>query len=98
MKYKVIWVKDAVEDLQKIYKFLRAKSLKSANEATRVIEQSTKKLQLFALIGKPVEDMQNYYDLSVPHSSYGYKIRYRVQDNYVYIIHVKHFRELDDKQ
>jgi len=96
MKYDIIWSKTSLANLRTIHQFLRKKSLNTANKATVIIERSTKKLQSFPLIGKPVETLKNYYDIPIPFASYGYRMRYKVQNRTVYIVYIKHFRELDD--
>jgi len=96
MKYTIFWLKSAVRDLQRVRNFLKNISPNSANNAATQINQYTQKLAMFPLVGKPVEMLEGYYDLFIPFAAAGYSLRYRVYKQAVYVIFIKHSKELND--
>jgi len=95
MKYTIFWSKSAVRDLQRARDFLKNISPNAANNAATQINQYTQKLAMFPLAGKPVEMLEGYYDLFIPFAA-GYTLRYRVYKQAVYVIFIKHSKELND--
>ena len=95
MKYTIFWSKSAVRDLQRARDFLKNISPNAANNAATQINQYTQKLAMFPLAGKPVEMLEGYYDLFIPFAA-GYSLRYRVYKQAVYVIFIKHSKELND--
>lgn len=95
MKYTIFWSKSAVRDLQRVRDFLKNISPNAANNAATQINQYTQKLAMFPLAGKPVEVLESYYDLFIPFAA-GYTLRYRVYKQAVYVIFIKHSKELND--
>ncbi|BBB57622.1 plasmid stabilization protein (plasmid) [Candidatus Megaera polyxenophila] len=95
MKYTIFWSKSAVRDLQRVRDFLKNISPNAANNAATQINQYTQKLAMFPLAGKPVEMLEGYYDLFIPFAA-GYSLRYRVYKQAVYVIFIKHSKELND--
>ena len=95
MKYTIFWSKSAVRDLQRVRDFLKNISPNAANNAATQINQYTQKLAMFPLAGKPVEVLEGYYDLFIPFAA-GYTLRYRVYKQAVYVIFIKHSKELND--
>jgi hypothetical protein len=47
------------------------------------------------LLGKPVEELEDFYDLFIEFGASGYHLRYKLFNEKIYIIHIKHSRELD---
>jgi plasmid stabilization system protein ParE len=95
MKYTIFWSKSAVRDLQRVRDFLKNISPNAANNAATQINQYTQKLAMFPLVGKPLEMLEGYYDLFIPFAA-GYSLRYRVYKQAVYVIFIKHSKELND--
>jgi plasmid stabilization system protein ParE len=93
--YKIFWLQSAVNDLDRLKYALADASQVVANKAVSAIKKSTNKLKDFPLIGTPVDDLEGFYDLFIEFGAYGYHLRYRFFKEKVYIVHVKHMRELE---
>ena len=96
MKYTIFWSKSAVRDLQRVRDFLKNISPSAAKKAAKQINQYTQKLAMFPLAGKPVDMLEDYYDLFIPFAAGGYNLRYRVHKQSIYVIFIKHSKELND--
>ena len=92
----LIWSPRAVEDVQRLYRFLLSKNPDAAGRAVKAIREGVKVLTLQAKIGRPVENMPDEYRewlISFGHS--GYVARYRIQaDESIMILAVRHQKEL----
>jgi len=60
--------------------------------------QATEKLSKVPHIGKPVHDLQDYRDLYVKFGAAGFVIRYRTHQDQIYIVHIRHYREVSFDQ
>ena len=96
MKYTIFWSKSAVRDLQRVRDFLKNISPTAAKKVAEQINQYTQKLAIFPLAGKPVEMLEGYYDLFIPFAAGGYNLRYRVYKQSIYVMFIKHSKELND--
>ena len=96
MKYTIFWSRSSIRDLQRVRDFLKNISPNSSKKAAEQINQYTQKLALFPLAGKPVEMLEGYYDLFIPFAAGGYNLRYRVHKQSIYVIFIKHSKELND--
>jgi len=92
--FEIFWLDSAVNDLVRLKGFLSEINPLAANKAALIIKDATNKLQEFPLIGKSVEELEDFYDLFVEFGAHGYHLRYRVFHKKVYIIHIKHTKEL----
>ena len=95
--HKIFWLDSAVNDLVRLKGFLLDASPKAAVKGALLIKNATNKLQEFPLIGKPVEELKDFYDLFIEFGVHGYHLRYKVLNNKVYIVHIKHTKELTFK-
>ena len=96
MKYTIFWSRSVIRDLQRVRDFLKNISPTAAKKAAEQINQYTQKLAIFPLAGKPVEMLEGYYDLFIPFAAGGYTLRYRVYKQSIYVIFIKHSKELND--
>ena len=96
MKYTIFWSRSSIRDLQRVRDFLKNISPIASKKAAEQINQYTQKLALFPLAGKPVEMLEGYYDLFIPFAAGGYNLRYRVYKQSIYVIFIKHSKELND--
>lgn len=93
--FEIFWIDSAVSDLVRLKKFLAANNPRAAHKAVTLIKNSTGKLKEFPLIGEPVEGLKEFYDLFIEFGAAGYHVRYKVISQKVYIIHIKHTKELE---
>lgn len=94
MKYTIFWSRSSIRDLQRVRDFLKNISPTAAKKAAEQINQYTQKLAIFPLAGKPVEMLEGYYDLFIPFAAGGYNLRYRVYKQSIYVMFIKHSKEL----
>jgi toxin ParE1/3/4 len=92
--HKILWLESAVNDLVRLRAFLLEVSPSAAAKIALTITNATNKLQEFPLIGKPVEGLEDFYDIFIEFGAGGYHLRYKVSRAKVYIVYIKHTREL----
>jgi plasmid stabilization system protein ParE len=90
---KILWLKSAVDDLVRLKKFIADDNPIAAKKAATEIKRSVKTLIEFPMLGKPVEGLMDYRDLMLNFGTSGYVLRYRLYENVIYIVHIKHCRE-----
>ena len=91
---RLIWLNSAVDDLCRLREFLGQKNMMAANKAANKIIESTNILIQHPNLGKPVSDLPDYRDFAIPFGAKGYVLRYRLSDNKLYIVHIKHYNEV----
>ncbi len=94
---KIIWLESAANDLVCFRKFIAEKNPIAAKNAADIIRSTVKLLANNSDIGKPVSNLAPYRDVLARFGAGGYVIRYRVNNDAVYIVHVRHYRENDFK-
>jgi len=92
---EIFWLDSALDDLVRLRSFLADVNPVAASKAAVAIITATNKLKEFPAIGKPVDELEGFYDLTIKFGSNGYNLRYRVLYEKIYIVHIKHSRELD---
>ena len=92
---KVIWVESAVNDLVRLKEFIDINNPAAAKRAALAIRSATEELAEFPLLGKPVKDLLDYRDLFIKFGVSGYILRYKVSDEALYILYIRHAREID---
>jgi len=65
-KYQLIWVKEAISDLEECREFLKSKNPKAAKNATKRIIEVTKLLLEQPYLGHPIDDMPEFQKISIP--------------------------------
>lgn len=92
---RLIWSPTALQDVQRIYRFLAPKNLDAAKRAVKAIRLGGKVLEQQPGLGRPVEDMDDEFrDWIIDFGDGGYVARYRVDPKSVIILAVRHQREL----
>ena len=92
---KIEWLPGAVFDLQRLREFILPHNADAARRAVSVIRKAVSMLHPNVFIGKPVEDMPDFRDIVIPFGSSGYVLRYRIENNTVLIVAVKHGKVAD---
>jgi plasmid stabilization system protein ParE len=90
---ELVWLDSAVNDLQRLHDFLLTKSPDAAQRAVKVIREATVQLLSLPNIGKPDQDLPDFRDLHIRFGTAGYVLRYRVQTDIIYVVHLRHYRE-----
>ena len=94
---ELIWLDSAVNDLVRLRQFIAEKNPEAAGRAAKTISQNTHLLRENPHIGKPVIDLPEFRDHYIRFGAGGYILRYRIDLEIVYIVHLRHYRESNFK-
>jgi plasmid stabilization system protein ParE len=87
------WLPGAILDLQRLREFLRPLNIEAGNKAVTAIKAAVKLLTPHHY-GKPAEGLPDYYDVVIPFGASGYVLRYRVEGDMIFIVALKHTKEV----
>ena len=90
---KVVWLRQAQDDIKRLYDFLLDKEPVAAERAVRVIQLGARKLVDFPHIGRPMGDETERRELFIPFGAGAYVLRYRIHSDTIVVIRVWHSRE-----
>jgi len=91
---RLIWSPQALQDVQRGYHFLAPKNLDAAKRAVKAIRPGVRVLEQQPGMGRPVEDMDDEFrDWIIDFGDTGYVVRYRVDQQSVIILAVRHQKE-----
>jgi plasmid stabilization system protein ParE len=92
---EVKWLPEALDDLERLFEFLREKNPDAAARAAQTILDGASLLVTSPRLGRPMPDRTGRRELFVPFASGAYVLRYMLeQDKTPVIIRVWHSREL----
>ena len=92
---RLIWSPKALQDVQRVYRFLASENPDAAKRAVRAIRQGVRVLEQQSAMGRPVEDMEDEFrDWVIDFGDSGYVVRYRVDLQSVIILAIRHQREV----
>ena len=92
---RLIWSPSALLDVQRLYRFLAPKNSEAAKRAVQAIRQGVKVLEQQPGLGRPVEDMDvEFRDWIIDFGESGYVARYRVDQQSITILAVRHQKEV----
>lgn len=92
---RLIWSPSALLDMQRLYRFLAPKNAEAAKRAVQAIRQGVKVLEQQPGLGRPVEDMDDEFrDWIIDFGDSGYVARYRVDQQSITILAVRHQKEV----
>lgn len=94
---EIVWLDSAVNDVVRLREFIVKENPNAAKNAAAAIKDATQQLIEAPSIGKPVKDLPPYRDLFARFGAGGYVVRYRVHAETIYVVHIRHYRELDFK-
>ena len=84
----------AIRDLQRLREFLRPKSANAALRAGEVIRQGVTILGAHPHLGRMIEDLpERFREWPIDFGDSGYVVRYRVNEDAVIILAIRHQRE-----
>ena len=93
----VIWLPEAIDDLERLRAFLMDKHPYAARQAAQVILKGTNRLSDFPEIGPPMDDGSGRRELFEAFGRGGYVLRYRIDGDRVVIVRVWHAKEQRDE-
>jgi toxin ParE1/3/4 len=96
MPYLIHWTDTAADGLERAYQFLAEKSEEAAIAAIKAIREKAHLLEQFPNAGRPAEDLDpEHRELLVPFGASGYVLLYLVENHCVYILAVRHQKEIE---
>jgi plasmid stabilization system protein ParE len=90
---EVVWLPEALEDVQRLRLFLADKNPTAAARAGRVLQDGAKLLADYPEAGHPMNDGTDRRELFLPFGASSYVLRYLIDGQTVVIIRVWHGRE-----
>jgi plasmid stabilization system protein ParE len=91
MAFEVIWNARSLRDLDRLEAFLWDKNPRAAGQAIVAIVAATRTLAEFPQAGRTADDLDlEHRELLVAFGRSGYVIFYRVADDYVEVLAVRH--------
>ena len=92
---QVIFAPAALRDLQRLRDFLRPKNADAARRAGEAIRQGVQVLSAHPRMGLLVEDLpEQYREWLIDFGDSGYVARYRIDDDAVLVLAVRHQKEV----
>ena len=91
---RLIWAPSALQDVQRVYRFLAEKNMGAAKRAAKAIREGVKILANQPEIGRPVEEMElEYREWLIDFGDSGYIALYRYDGRMAVILAVRHQKE-----
>jgi len=90
---RILWLPEALLDLERLYDFLVEREPAAAERAIRVIEDGADRLGEWPERGRAMDDNTGRRELVVPFGAGAYVLRYRLHQDTVVILRVWHSRE-----
>ncbi len=92
---RLVWSARALRDVQRLHRFLAGKNPAAAVRAIQAIRSGLKIIALQPGIGRPIDELDlPYREWLISFGDSGYVVRYRLEDNNVTLLAVRHQREL----
>ena len=92
---RLIWTQEAAAALERVYLFLVDKNEEAAIKALDAIDEGALLLERFPEAGRPANDLEpEHRELLIPFGASGYVLLYRVENALVYILAVRHQKEV----
>jgi plasmid stabilization system protein ParE len=90
----LIWAPSALQDVQRVYRFLAEKNIDAAKRAAKAIREGVKILANRPEIGRPAEEMEpEYREWLIDFGDTGYIALYRYDGCTAVILAVRHQKE-----
>ncbi|MGK2911040.1 MAG: type II toxin-antitoxin system RelE/ParE family toxin [Sphingobium sp.] len=91
---QIVFAPAAIRDMQRLRDFLQPKNADAAHRAGEAIRQGVKALGAYPRMGRLVDDLPEHFrEWLIDFGDGGYVARYRVDDDAVTILAVRHQRE-----
>ncbi|QGH60442.1 type II toxin-antitoxin system RelE/ParE family toxin [Serratia proteamaculans] len=91
---QLIWTPAALQDIQRLYRFLAEKDLNSAKRAVVTIRRSINILAHQPQVGRPIEEMDTEFrEWPIDFGNSGYIALYRFDGNTAVLLAVRHQSE-----
>lgn len=95
---QIVFAPAAIRDMQRLRDFLHPKNADAARRAGEAIRQGVKALGAYPRMGRMVDDLpEQFREWLIDFGDSGYVARYRLDDDAVTILAVRHQREVTYK-
>lgn len=92
---QLIWSPAALEDVQRLYRFLADKNPDAARRAAGAIREAMQIVAKHPQTGRPVEDMDPAFrEWPIPFGATGYVALYRLEGDTALVLAVRHQKEV----
>lgn len=91
---RIEWLPGAILDLQRLRELCIPSISRPPIKAVTAIKAAVNLLTPHHY-GKPVDDLPDFYDVIIPFGSAGYILRYRIETDIIFIVALKHKKEVD---
>jgi plasmid stabilization system protein ParE len=92
---RLIWSPAALRDVQRLYRYLAARSTDAARRAVKSIREGVKILARQPAMGRPAQDLDpEYREWSIEFGDSGYIVLYRWDGRVAVVLAVRHQREV----
>lgn len=93
---QLIWSPEALEDVQRLYRFLAEKNPDAARRAASAIRSGMQIVADHPDVGRPVDDMDpEFREWPISFGASGYVALYRLQQNVALVVAVRHQKEVN---
>lgn len=91
---QLIWTPEALQGVQRCYRFLAPKNPEAAARAVRAIREGMQIVSAHPGVGRPADKMEAAFrEWLIPFGDSGYVVLYRVDDDLAVVLAVRHQRE-----
>ena len=91
---QLIWTPQALEGVQRCYRFLAPKNAGAASRAVRAIREGMRIVAEYPGAGRPADKMDpEFREWPIPFGDSGYVVLYRVEGDLAVVLAVRHQRE-----
>lgn len=92
---QLIWSEPALQDVQRLYRFLVPKNPDAARRAVKALRQGVSILRQQPSLGRTIDDMpEEFREWLIDFGDSGYVLRYRLTSDAVVVLAVRHQREV----
>ena len=93
---QLVWTPSALNDVQRLYNFLKAKDTELAMLAAKTIREGVQVLSANPQLGRLFDDLDaDYREWPIPFGKSGYLVLYHFNGNEVAVLAVKHQKEFE---
>lgn len=90
MVRKIVWDKEAILQMEKVYEYLKERSLQSANKVRKSIKETVQELPKHPKIYELDRFKKDETNEHRAFEKYSYRVTYRVKEKEIRILRVRH--------
>jgi len=92
---RLIWSPVALQDVQRLYRFLATKNVDAAKRAVKLIRDGVNVIAMQPGVGRPAQDMDvEYREWLIGFGDSGYVVLYHYDEETAVIVAVRHQKEV----